>query len=133
MGPIALYKFEELNKKKIDNRLKWIDEHKNSKLRTNHSDDDLVCKSQPLPITSHKQVEPLRPIMKRSNQNNKGALNFNFYNPEDKLGNEGLEIDNTEEPAIEEIPKTNTLSGNINYDPMIGNKQFGNTMPLPKK
>jgi len=60
-----------------------------------------------------------------------GPLKFNFYKPEDKLGDEYIEED-TDDPIIEDIPKTNTISGTMNYDPMVGNKTLGHTMPLPK-
>jgi len=55
MGPIALYKFDELNQKKLENRLKWIDGiNKNQQLRTNDSGDDLIFKDKPEPIMTHK-------------------------------------------------------------------------------
>lgn len=131
MGPIALYKFDELEQKKIQNRLKWIDNgNKANNLRTNASEDDLVFKDEPEPIMSHKQAPILKSIIKVKGE----ELGFNFYKPEDKLGDEGP----TEEPDLqahqtEDMTKTTTIAGVINYDPMVGNKEFGNTMPLPKK
>ena len=136
MGPIALYKFDELESKKLDNRLKWIDHELNvNNLRTNDSEDDLIFKDQPEPIIIHKLGSVVKPIIKVEikvpNYNNTG-IDFNFYKPEERQLDTSFDNE-LEAHQTEDITKTNTISGLINYDPIVGNKALGNTMPLPKK
>lgn len=65
MGPIALYRFDELEKKIMNNRLKWIDNgRKDKNLRTNASEDDLIFKDQPEPVMTHREASILRSIIK---------------------------------------------------------------------
>ena len=137
MGPIALYKFDELESKKLDNRLKWIDHELNiNNLRTNDSEDDLIFKNEPEPITIHRLGSIVKPIIKAeikaSNCNANAGIKFNFYKPEEKQLENSIENE-LEALQTEDITKTNTISGLINYDPIVGNKALGNTMPLPKK
>ena len=56
-----------LNNELYQNKIKWIDNNKNDKniLRTNHSDDDLVCKEKIEAIRSHKTIKDTKSIMKR--------------------------------------------------------------------
>ena len=142
MGPIAIYKFDEVNQNKIENRLKWIDTHnKTNQLRTNDSEDDLIFKDQPEPIMSHKQQASLKPIMKinENNQENNG-LKLNFYKPTTAGGasneqktDQNLNAENFDTKAtVDAIARTNTICEIPNYDPMVGNKTLGNTMPLPR-
>jgi hypothetical protein len=136
MGPIALYKFDELEKKQLNNRLKWIDgENKENALRTNISEDDLIFKDQPEPITNHKTGKYVKSIIKslQDQKEGKGVI-FNFYKPEEEI----LELNNSSDPDIHEHQTEDNSHikakvGHVNYDPMVGNKEFANTMPLPKK
>lgn len=137
MGPIALYKFDELEQKQIKNKLKWIDTgHKENNLRTNASEDDLIFKDNPEPVMTHRMASNpkpiIRPIMNEDDYNN--PINLNFYETDQNLEpeNESLEPD-LQATKTEDMTKTTTISGVINYDPMVGNKMLGNTMPLPKK
>ena len=137
MGPIALYKFDELENKKLDNRLKWIDHELNiNNLRTNDSEDDLIFKQQPEPIMNHKVGASVKPIIKsevkEAQVDANTGMKFNFYKPEEKQLETSFDND-LEAHQTEDITKTNTISGLINYDPIVGNKELGNTMPLPKK
>lgn len=58
---------ENKNNEMNQNKIKWIDNNKNDKnmLRTNHSDDDLVCKDTIEAIRSHKSGRGTKSIMKR--------------------------------------------------------------------
>lgn len=119
---------------KVDNRLKWIDNNKNKTLRTNNSFDDLVFKDQPEPVQTHRSQVAIRPIIKTNpTQNDPNGLKLNFY-----IGGENLDADGTldgfePQSTVEGIPRTNTISENTNYDPMMGNAALGHTMPLPQK
>lgn len=104
-------------------------------LRTNDSEDDLIFKQQPDPITNHKLGSIVKPIIKcdiKPAHLSHNGLTFNFYKPEEASA-EDLTSDPLETQQTEDIPQTNTISGVINYDPIVGNKILGNTMPLPKK
>lgn len=139
MGPIALYKFDELEQKKNKNKLTWVDNGKN--LRTNASEDDLIFKENPAPITSHKVESVPKPIIKPQEEpavdepvGNANEKELNFYKQEKELDKEieVLETDlkpmNTEDHQNKPI-----LADQTNYDPIVGNKMLGNTMPLPQK
>lgn len=138
MGPIALYKFDELEQKQINNRLKWIDNGISNNLRTNESGDDLIFKDCPEPVITHKTPSSVKPIIK-ANRDKEGVLKclgMSFYpSEEDKLEDEEEDLIQEELQAhqTEDITKSNTISGIVNYDPMVGNKVLGSTMPLPKK
>lgn len=132
MGPIAIYKFDDPSFKKGD-RLKWIDTvHKNNQLRTNNSDDDLIFKDEPEPIVCHKAKYQVKPIIKKSDNLDGVGVKVNFYQPEDKMQDEFVGEGFDTQATNEVLPKANTISDNPNYDPMLGNKTLGNTMPLPK-
>jgi len=136
MGPIALYKFDELEQKHNQNRLQWIDNNCNPKeLRTNISEDDLIFKDQPEPVITHREGHSVKPIIKSIIQNEgNNPVQLNFYQPEDDLlyMNESLEPE-LQAHQTEDNVKSNTIAGHATYDPMMGNKEFGNTMPLPQK
>lgn len=50
----------------IQSKIKWIDNNKNDKnmLRTNHSDDDLICKDKLEAISCHKKNKTTKSIMR---------------------------------------------------------------------
>jgi hypothetical protein len=131
MGPIALYEFDKLEAKKMNNKLKWIDNGNiDNNLRTNASEDDLIFKDNPDPIITHRTYSSLRPIIKPDPINDSDPINFYKYDDpviQDELNDSDLKAQNTEDVK-------NTIGG-INYenDSMVGNKILGNTMPLPNK
>lgn len=122
---------------KLANRLKWIDNELNiNNLRTNDSEDDLIFKLQPEPVMNHKVASSVKPIIKSDLKElpvdaNTG-MKFNFYKPEEKQLETSFDNE-LEAHQTEDVTKANTISNLISYDPIVGNKELGSTMPLPKK
>ncbi len=71
MGPLADFRTQNTGANERPIRIKWIDngEDNKQKLRTNNSEDDLVCKAdedQVKPMTFHRQADkqPAKPAIK---------------------------------------------------------------------
>lgn len=67
------------------------------------------------------------------NKEEKGVI-FNFYKPEEEIS----DPNDSSEPNIqahqtEDNKRIGVGVEATNYDPIVGSKEFGNTMPLPKK
>jgi hypothetical protein len=67
MGPLADYR-QAMNSSPAKQQLRWLDNMQDDKdkLRTNNSQDDLVCKEEVSPIVTHKKNTRTNPIIKQT-------------------------------------------------------------------
>jgi hypothetical protein len=118
MGPIALYQFDQLEQKQLNNRLKWIDNDNPNNLRTNASEDDLIFKHNPEPVVSHKIPTDTKSIIKPEGKSQEPASkHIDFYKANEQALQDAAAYtqDFSESHAQEAIPQANTISGGVNY------------------